>query len=119
MPSIITNITDQPNQNLPIPLPDGSTVTMSLVYMPQQLGWFYNLSWDGQTPPWQLNGCRIVVSPNILREHRNEINFGLSVVSSDNTEIMGQEDWTNGKATMLLIDETEVVSIEEVFFPGG
>ena len=118
MSSILQGLTDQPKQQWPITLPEGSTATMYLEYRPQQNGWFYDLVWDGVNPNWQLLGMRLVTHPNILRQYRNQITFGLTVSTPDGTDPTGQEDLVNGKCTLLLLDAADVLTIEGAYFPG-
>lgn len=116
--TIIENITDSTPQRMNLTLPDGSTVTWALTYRVQQSGWFYDISWDGVSPPWVRNGNRLVTSPNILRQSRFLVPFGITVTTVDNGEPTGQEDFVSGYATALLLDESDVLSIEAVYYPG-
>jgi hypothetical protein len=118
MAAILTGLTDDPNQEYPITLPDGSTVTMDLQYWPQQNGWYYDLSWDGQSPPWQLNGMQLVANPNILRQWKNVIPFGLTVGTLNGQDPTSQEDFVNGNCTMILLNASDVAMIESTYFPG-
>lgn len=118
MSTILTGLTSDPAQQWPISLPDGTTLTMRFRYRPQQLGWFYDLSWDGTTPPWQLQGCRLVTHPNILRQYRNQLDFGLTISTPDGRDPMSQQAFVNGNCTILLLDASDVIGIEAAFFPG-
>jgi hypothetical protein len=117
MPTILTGLTDNPNQQWPITIPDGTTATLSLVYRPQQLGWFYDLSWDGNTPPWQNNGRRLVAGPNVLRQYRNQIPFGLTVSTGNNLDPFAQTAFIDGTCTLLLLDPVDISGIESALFP--
>jgi hypothetical protein len=119
MPAILTGLTDQPNQLYPITLPDGSVVTMNLYFWEQQLGWYYDLSWSGQTPAWQLNGQQLVTSPNILRQWKNVLPFGITVSTSDGLDPTDIEDFANGNCTLLLLDVSDIAAIEAAFYPGS
>lgn len=101
-----------------ITLPDGTTVTWTLWYRPNQTGWFYDISWDGVSPAWERNGNRLVTSPNILRQSRALIPFGLTVATRDNGEPVRQQDFINGYATVILLDAVDVINIENTFYPG-
>ena len=116
--NIIENISDSTPQVLNIPLPDGSVVTWTLTWRPNQAGWFYDISWNGISPAWTCNGNRLVTSPNILRQYRGFIDFGISIVTPDGGEPIGQEDFTNGYATAILLDQTDIINIENTYFPG-
>ena len=118
MPSILQGLTDQPNQQYPITLPDGSTVTLDLSFWPQQLGWFADVSWDGRTPPWTLSGQQLVTSPNWLRQWRHVIPFGLSVATADALDPTSQEDFVNGNCALLLLNPSDVATVEADFFVG-
>lgn len=115
----LQGLTDQPNQQYPIVLPDGSTATLYLRFCPQQIGWFYGLGWNGQTPPFECDGNKLVVTPNALRQLRNILPFGIAVVTPDGSDPAGQEDFVDGSCTLLLLDPTDVASIETTYFPGS
>jgi hypothetical protein len=114
--TIIQNITDQSPQQLTVVLPDGTAVTLVLTYRPQQAGWFWDLSWNGQTPPYQRNGNRLVTSPNFLRQMKNILTFGMALSTKDGSEPTAQEDFVDGTATLFLLSAVDVVNIEETFF---
>lgn len=116
--NIVENITDSSPQTMAIVLPDGSTVTLTLTYRPNQSGWFYDISWDGFSPPWICNGNRLVTSPNILRQFKGFLPFGLTVTTIDNGEPVGQEDFVSGYATVILLSASDVLDIEATYFPG-
>lgn len=119
---IVTGLTDQSPQVQPIVLPDGSTLTAVLTFRPQQGtiqgGWFADYSWDGQSPPWQLNGTCLVTSPNVLRQYKNQLPFGLTVSTTDNQDPQDQEDFVDGYCTLVLLDADDVIAIEATYFPG-
>lgn len=119
MCSILTGLTDQPNQQYPITLPDGSAATLTLGFWPQQNGWFYNLAWSGRTPAFALNGQQLVVSPNLLRQWRNVLPFGLGVVTNDGLDPTDQEDFVNGNCTLFLLDTSDIATAETTLFPGS
>jgi hypothetical protein len=114
--TIIGGLTDGSPQQLAIQLLDGTTVTWTLYFDPQQLGWFYDISWDGVNPPFTVNGNRLVAYPNILRQYRNLIPFGLTVTTVDSSEPIGQETFVDGTTTVLLLDATDVINIENAYF---
>lgn len=115
---VITGLTDQPTQVFNLTLEDGSILTVTMTYRPQQIGWYYDLLWNGTTPSTQVFGRRIVTSPNMLRQFRNVWSFGLGCVTSDNYEPLNQSDFSSGYATLLLLDASDVAQIEQVVYPG-
>jgi hypothetical protein len=122
MSQIISGLTSNTPQQQPIVLPDGTTLTMTLTFRPQQGtiqgGWFVDYAWDGQSPPWQNNGMHLVTSPNVLRQYKNQLPFGLTVSTTDNQDPQAQTDFISGYCTLVLLDAADVIDIEQVFFPG-
>lgn len=117
----VTGITAQPNQASFIVLEDGSRAQLTLFYRPQQLGWFFNLSWPGNAAlpvPFTVNGMRLVSSPNILRQYRKLIPFGLMMFTIDQGEPMGQTCFVDGTADLIVLTAAEVLEIEATGFPG-
>ena len=104
----VTAITADPNQTLGIILPDGSTVNLTLNYIPAQQGWCYSVSYGS----FQANLMRIVVSPNMLRRFRNIIPFGLAVTTTDGYEVVNQNDFISGRAAMYALDASDVAQVE-------
>ncbi len=117
--NLITNISDSPCQTFTLPLADGTQMTMTMAYRPQQTGWYFDLSWTGQTPAFQLNGRRIVTFPNMLRQFRNQITFGLACVTADNLEPLNQTDFSSGYANLYILDMADVGQVEMLAFPGN
>lgn len=118
MPATLTGLTDQPNQLYPIQLSDGTTVTLTIQFWPQQNGWFYDLVWDGQNPPFEINGSQLVASPNVLRQWREIIPFGIAVATNSGQDPTDQEDFVNGNCTLVLLNPGDVASVEMTYFPG-
>lgn len=115
---LITGLTDQPNQQSTIILPDGTGVTLMLNYVPQQAGWFYTVTWQGQAQPFEVDGVRLVSSPNILRIWRKLLTFGIAVVTVANVEPSGASTFIDGTTALYLLDADEVAEIEAAVFPG-
>jgi hypothetical protein len=111
--TIIEGLTDSPQQQLTIVLQDGSPVVLTIAYKPQQLGWFYSLTWKGNPV---CNGQRLVVSPNILRQYINVIPFGIACLTNGNVEPTGQEDLVDGLTTMLLLQGQDISLVESTAF---
>lgn len=114
--NVVTGLTDQPNQHSTLILADGSTVDLTLFYRPQQLGWFYNLSWSSPTINFILNGMRLATSPNFLRQYKNQIPFGLMLVTAGNAEPLNQTDLSDGTCTLVLLNAADVAAVESAWF---
>jgi len=113
---LIQGINQGTTQNFNLTIADGSIVNMTIYYIPQQMGWFYNLSWNNNTSSFILNGRRIVCSPNMLRQYQNNIPFGLSCATADGTEPMNVTDFTSGFAKLFLLDGVGVFYMESNYY---
>lgn len=116
----IDGLTDQPVQQSSVTLPDGTRAALLLEFKPQQAGWFYSISYPLQTgETFTLNGLRLVASPNMLRQWREIIPFGLCLVASpNNLDPMAQECFVDGTAQLLLLDQVDVIEIEDQIYAG-
>lgn len=117
----ITGLTTQPAQTSFILLEDGSRAKLTLFFRSQQLGWFYDLSWPGNAAirvPFEIVGNRLVCSPNMLRQWRKLIPFGLMLYTVDSLEPMGQTCFVDGTADLILLNAADVLELEARGFPG-
>jgi len=101
----IQQITSDANQQQQLALPDGTLITLQLTYYDQQYGWFANISYGSS---FVLNGFRIVTSPNILRQWKNLIPFGLCCVTQDDMEPTQLQDFSSGYATLYVLSSDDV-----------
>lgn len=115
----ITGISNQSAQIINVAVPDGSTATITLKYRPQQLGWFFDLTWNGVNPAMQINGRRVTSFPNLLRQFRNILSFGLACITADSYEPLGVDDFDSGYAQLIVLSADDVALIENQIFPGN
>jgi hypothetical protein len=113
----VQQLTSDPSQQQNLILADGTILSMSLYFSQQQAGWFCSLSYGSS---FVLNGFRIVVSPNILRQWQNVVPFGLSCFSPSGVgrEPSQQQDFSSGAFQLTILTEEEVVEYE-TFLQGG
>jgi hypothetical protein len=109
---IIGQITDDFMQKQTLILPDGTSLQMSLYYIPLQNGWFItNLTYGTFT----LTNIRITVAPNFLRQFKNQIPFGMACYANNvSREPMFQEDFESGAFSLYLLDAAEVTQYEDI-----
>ena len=86
-------------------LPDGTITSLTIMYSPQQQGWFI-VELDYGT--FILQGVRITNSPNILFQFKNQLPFGLACFSTENREPTQQEDFFSGEAVLYILNSSEV-----------
>lgn len=108
----ITEISQDPKQRFDIVTEDNDTFELKLEYSDQQEGWFYSLTFGDLT----ANTARIVTGPNILRQYKNIIPFGISIVTDDQSEPVFIDDFSSERVKLFLLTEEEVEQVEIVFY---
>lgn len=109
---IINQVTADPVQKQNLILPDGTALSMTIRFVPQQFGWFINELIYGT---FTLDGIRITVSPNMLRQFKNQIPFGLACYSNTTPREPSQQlDFSSSAFSLFLLDATEVNQYEEI-----
>jgi hypothetical protein len=111
---ILTGLTNAPAQTSAIPLDDGGTAQLSLRHSAGQQCWFYDLA--HQPANFLLTGVRLVTSPNILRQYKNLLPFGLMCAIPAGGEPMTQDCLADGTATLVLLDAADVQTVERQFY---
>lgn len=106
----INEISADPLQEQTVPLPDGSSFTFTIRFLPMQYGWFIeSLTYED----FKLEGFRISNSPNILRQFKNKLPFGLACISDAKREPSLLEDFSSESSILYLLTAGEVVEYEE------
>jgi hypothetical protein len=111
--NLITSISNDPHQRLRLVLADKSRATLTLNYSPQQRGWFFDIEYGGN---FALTGTRLVSSPNLLRQWRHVLPFGLTVLTKGKSEPMRQNDFADETVKLYLIEGDDIITIERKFF---
>lgn len=111
----VQNLTADANQTQNLVLPDGTIVTLTISYYPQQQGWsITNLTYG----TFVLQGLWIVNTPNMLRQWKNLIPFGLACFSTQNREVTQQQDFATNEAQLFVLTSEEVLEYED-YLQGG
>ncbi len=110
----VDNITNVANQTTQLILPDGSILTLQLFYNGSTERWTMNVSHTLLT----VNGINLSCYPNMLREWRNLIPFGLACTTLSGYDPTDINDFTNGNAQLYVLTEAEVKDVEETVFGG-
>lgn len=106
----IQPIEDYPLQTKVLSLPDGSQVTMTLYFIEMQRSWFIRVLTYAD---FEANYIKVVNSPNLLRQFRNIIPFGLACNSQDNRDPMFRRDFLTDACSLFLLSESEVQAYED------
>ena len=112
----ITNLSDEADQLTRVVLDDGSVVTFEIFYLPTIERWAFNFS----HPDLTVNNLIMCAGPNILRDFRNVISFGLGCYTTDGADPFYIEDFASGRVTLFVLNASEVAFFEtNVFGPGA
>lgn len=112
---LIDNLSDAADQETGLQLSDGSVGSLELIYQPTTSRWIFNFThpaFEGGA----LNGQMLCVHPNILRQFKNNIPFGLAVVSATGNDPVNVTDFADGSVKLYLLDAADVAAVEEAFF---
>lgn len=104
----ITTITDSPYQTLVLKLESGQPLQFVLRYSYQQQGWYYSFTYGS----YVVNNRRMVNSPNMIRQLKNIVPFGLACLMTDLYEPVFIEDFANGRATLYTLNPDDVTLVE-------
>src|SRR5512143_1279055 len=97
--NLIQGLTDAPLQTQTLVLPDGTTLSLDIYFMPMQQVWMIqNLTYGN----FQINNRRICISPNLLYQFTEQIPFGIACFTKDGREPELQGDFASGNANLYL-----------------
>ena len=108
---LIDSLTSDANQVIRVALDDGSKIDLSLSYLQNQSGWFYSIKYGSILT---INNKRLVNSPNMLRQFKNFLPFGLACLVTDGFEPVYIDDFTKGRALVYVLNATDVLTAETV-----
>lgn len=112
----VQQLTGDSTQDMNLLLPDGTAIQMEINFKPMMFGWFINsINYNnGSTPAFNLTGIRISNSPNMLRQWKNIIPFGLACASTNQREPSLQQDFSSGASILYILTPEEVEQFEEI-----
>ena len=105
----ITSLTKHPNQLHTLILDDNETATLRLFYCGRMSEWYYDLQYKDLT----INGRKVVLTPNSLRQFRNNIPFGIAFYADSSVEPFEIDAFSSGRVKMGILSSDEVEEIEE------
>ncbi len=115
---LLQNLTDSADQIVNIQMPDGSIGTLELIFLASIQRWIYNFTHPKFTNG-MIQGQMLCQHPNILRNFKNIINFGMSIISSTGNDPVGIEDFVNGNISIYILDASDVQYLETSIFTGA
>lgn len=116
----LTTLTNAANQKTSVQLADGSDVTLTFIYRAAVQRWSVNVEHQAISPNGKIKGMNLCTHPNALRQWRNNIPFGIAIVSTDQQDPVSLDDFVSGRITVFVLDEsngnTDVSQIEQNVF---
>lgn len=105
---IITSLTSHPNQLHRLVLDNNETADFHLYYSARMESWFYDISYNGK----EINGVKVVLTPNSLRQFRNIMPFGISFTADSYVEPFERECFITERVQMGILNAEEVKQVE-------
>ncbi len=109
---LIQNVTEDPRQSFILNIPGADAATLVLEYSETQQGWFFSLT-QGD---FQALNLRLCAAPNILRQWKNVLVFGLCCVSNNKQDPMTADAFTSGQSELYFLEAADVTDFEETFY---
>lgn len=108
----LTNITNSPKQQFTIQLENGDIFELFLHYNARMEAWFFSFNYNDIA----INDLKVCLHPNILRNYRRIIPFGIAFIADNLVEPFQVESFTSNACSLYILNEEEVNTIEEYFF---
>lgn len=108
----ITSLTDEPKQRHQLVLDTNNTVEFRLYFYPTQKSWYFDFFYNNLI----VNGSKVVLSPNTLRNFKNIIPFGIGFVTDGFVEPYKLDDFSSGRVKMVLLNKEDVMEVERNIF---
>lgn len=106
----IGSLNDSPKQKFRYSLDGYEPVEFTIEFREQQYSWFMNMVWGD----FSMYNERIAIAPNLLRQFRNTLPFGIMIIGPDNVDPFSVTAWMDGWK-FIMLDETDVADIEEYY----
>lgn len=101
---LIQRLTSDALQESTFVLPDGTSFSFQLQFIPMQYCWvFTNITYG----TFILNSLKVSISPNMLFQFQNQIPFGIACFATDNIEPQQQQDFLSGAAQLYVLTQAE------------
>lgn len=108
----IRNITQDARQTFILNIPGVDNATLDLEYSSTQMGWFFSIT-QGD---FQIANLRLCSAPNILRQWKNILVFGIACISNDKQDPMQIDSFSSEQSTLYFLEAADVASVEATFY---
>jgi hypothetical protein len=107
----IRNLTADAKQRFSVVIDGYDAADCFLEFKSSQDAWFFSMSWG----TFSINNEKIVVAPNILRQFKNVLPFGILVTGIDALDPIAIDSWVNNN-TFNVLSADEVAQVETDFY---
>ena len=108
----ITNISNKPKQHIQLVTDSGNNVDFYLEFKPRSQSWFFSFKYKGK----EAKNLTVCLHPNILRQFRRNIDFGIGFMSKTKIEPFFIDAFKLGKCEMILLSEDDVKNVEATIY---
>lgn len=112
MANQIDNLTNFADQVTLVQLPDATTVSLELIFNGTTERWTMNVIYGDLT----IDGINLCCLPNVLRQWRNIIPFGLACVTDNQTDPFDINDFSSGRVALFILTAADVAEIESTVY---
>ena len=108
----VTNLTSSIKQQMELILPNDETCDFFLHYNGRMQAWYFSFTYKDITAA----NLKVCLHPNILRQFRRLIPFGIAFASNNLVEPFQEASFSSGACNMYILDTDEVQEVEEQFY---
>ncbi|MCX5794961.1 MAG: hypothetical protein NTY77_05665 [Elusimicrobia bacterium] len=114
----IDNVSNDPHQVIQLVLDDGTVATVTLDYNPMTQRWVFSIEHPRiPSPANAIYGLGVSCNPNLLRQWRSILGFGLGCMTTDKVaDPVNQQDFANGRAALYVLEAADVEQVEQTIF---
>lgn len=105
----ITELTDQPKQQVKVTVGANKTCKLNFTYCPNQQCWFFDIIYDDGN--FYSYGHKLTNCPNIIRQFQNTLPFGLGCSVEDGLEPWFQNDFITERVKVYVLSKEDVQTI--------
>lgn len=106
----LSDVGSEPRQRFILPVADLEySVYLTIEYSANQLCWFYSL----EAGDFKVYNDKLAIGPNILRQYRGRIPFGLAVLSYSGMDPIVQDAFSSGDIIICVLSPAEVDQMED------
>lgn len=109
----INKITADPQQQITLTGIPAITIALTLRFMPRIRQWIMGV----QTGTQNIQGIAVTTSPNMLRQFRHVLPFGIACLTASGLDPFTINDFSNQASNLYLLNAADVALLEAEMFP--